>query len=710
MDSQFSDAVNPETILRRYRSGDLRTVGQFTFEPSVDDAIPGGAQRIVAVKVNPATQSTGQLPDDNNDPAADLVSADFGQFTEQISIEVDAGTLVGKLYTVTLEDNVTAFDNVGGTSIFDVIYAPGADGYDDVIATLNATNFVGAATKAETGLVAERANDIASAGVVDVVSSAGGDTTQSVTIYGLLAGAAVSAKVALNGTTNVQSVQTFDKVVGVLLDAAAVGTVTVSNFPVTTTLFTLAPAALTGGLVVTTNTPSASVLIVSIDVDTAEDVVVVGTDSNGTEVLERFDMSAGATTPVVGVVAFASITFIGLGDVAGARTVTITNNPFNTSHSVFTTVQRVVDRLNSLAGFTANAQVSNATTFLMVDADYHVAPTRPPVSLLTPAKDFFADLFFFIKKMNEESEHINATRATGGSLPPKNTTAPVFLTGGIEGIPTITEYQTAFNLLKKRRVNIIVPLTSDAAVHALLASHLVERAGKLRSEANGYVGLGKTDDTGETKTLIKSRIQSLGTRHISAIAEEPQRFDPDTGVATFFPPYVYAAIAAGMQAGSPVGTPLTRKRPFVTDTRNDSSWNVNDDGEELIDAGLMMSERIDGIGVRWVRSITTHLADDNVVFSEMSANESANTAVFELRRQLDLRIGNRALGGTVASIKGLVFDTLERLVTDEIIVAFRSVNVEQVNDVFPVSVEIAPVLPINFIPVTVHLVAVRAAA
>jgi len=111
-----------------------------------------------------------------------------------------------------------------------------------------------------------------------------------------------------------------------------------------------------------------------------------------------------------------------------------------------------------------------------------------------------------------------------------------------------------------------------------------------------------------------------------------------------------------------------------------------------------------------VRSLTTYIADDNVVFSEMSANESANTAVFRLRTNLDRRIGSRGLRGTVAAIKSLANDELSRMRDEEIIVDFRNLQVEQVGDVFPVSVEIAPVLPVNFIPITVHLVATRASA
>jgi hypothetical protein len=403
---------------------------------------------------------------------------------------------------------------------------------------------------------------------------------------------------------------------------------------------------------------------------------------------------------------FASISQLELGDLPAARTLTLTCSAAKTLHSTYPTVQKVVDRLNALDGFTANGLVTNVTTFLMTDADYAATITIQAV-----AGDFFADLFFFVEAINDNSQYVTAARDAVGVAVPANTATAIYLSGGSEGTTTIAEWTEAFEKLRKRRVNIIVPLTRDPAVHALLLSHLVERAGRLRSEANGYIGIGKASDaSGETKTNIKSASQTLQSRHLSFISEEVQRANPDTGEATWYPPYVYAAIAGGMQAGGAVGEPLTRKKPFVLDRRNDASWSVEDDVEELIDAGLMMSEKVDNVGIRWVRSVTGHLADDNVAFTEMSANAAANHAVFELRAALEQKIGRRGLGGTAAAIKGIASDILGRLVDDQIIVAYRALQVEQIGDVFPVSVEIAPVLPINFIPITVHLVAVRTAA
>jgi hypothetical protein len=706
-----ADATRPSKILERYHGGDLRTAGIFAFEPSADEAIPGGAQKVIGVKVNPATQSGISLPDGNGADAIDITSKDYGLRENQVNIEVGSGTTKGKKLTVVFEDTAEVFDDTGGDSLFDAIYAPDSEGYGTMLGSIDASAFVAAATKAKTGLSAERTNDIPAPGVFDAVSSAAGDTTQSLTVFGLDgSGNAISETKKLSGTTNVQGSTSFTKVVGCVLDGACAGTVTVSDYPITTTLFTLAPATLTRGLVVTTNTPAAGVPTVSIDSDTAVDAVLVGLSPAGAVALEAFDLTTGATTPVVGTTDFAALTYIALGDVALARTVTISIDAAKTLHASFSTVAKVVDRLNALAGFTANANIGSYTTFRMVDADYNVAPTRPAENLIGAAKDFYADLYFCANKLTSSSAFVNGAKATGGALPPANTTAPVFLIGGDEGTTTIAEWQQAFDLLKKRRYNIIVPLTRDPAVHFLALTHLIAKAGVLKSEANGYVGIGKADGSGETRSEIQSQIQALNTRHICAISQELQRFDNDTGESTWYPPYMKAVVAAGMQAGSVIGEPLTHKLLLGTDIRNDPSWSVEDDVSDLIDRGLMMSEKIDGVGIRWVRSITTHLADDNVVFVEMSANESLITAVYEFRNRMEQKIGSRGLGGTVGTLYSIGRGVLNEMVDEEKIVAHRALQIEQVGDVFPTSVQLSVVLPVNFIPITIHLTPTLAAA
>ena len=707
--SEDSDATRVDTIIKRYRSGDLRTASLFAFEPANDDAVPFGAQRLVNVKVNPATQSSATFDDGLGNLAMTITSRDYGLFTTQINVEIEAGTSIGKKVTVVFESTVETFDDIGGDPILDIEYTPGANGYATATALLTTTAFVGTGTRADAGLDTQRTADIPAPGVLDYVSSNAGDTTQEITVYGLNGVAPVSETVTLNGTTNVTGTVTFSTVLGVLKSAATLGTVTISDSPITTTLFTLLAATLTRGLQVLTNAPIVpSGSTMTIDVATAGvNAMLVYENAAGAEVLQRFDGNVG--TPQAGAGAGVRLLYVVLGDTPAARTWTLSAQMFSAAFASYKTVQRMTDFLNGLDGIVSNPLASNPTTFLMSGADRETTPTN----FYTVPGEFFADLYAIISTLNSGSALVTATRGTpspDGDIVPANTTTPVFLTGGIEGVVTITQWQEAFRLLRKRRVNIIVPLSRDPAVHALLLQHLRERAGVLRSEANGYVGIAKTDGSGETLSNIKAQIVSLQSRHLSFISQEFQRASPEDGEATWYPPYMYAAIAAGMQAGSPIAEPLTFKKPFVLDQRNDASWTVEDNKEELIDAGLMMSEKLDQVGIRWVRSITGYLADDNPVFTEMSANESADQAIFALRRRLEKKIGNRGLAGSVGTLKGLANDELQRLVDDQIIVAYRALQVEQVGDVFPVSVEIAPVLPINFIPITVHLVVTRIAA
>lgn len=70
--------------------------------------------------------------------------------------------------------------------------------------------------------------DISAADTVEILSSAAGDTTQTVTITGRRAdGVIVSDPLALNGTTVVTSTETFERILKVVMSADAVGVVTV---------------------------------------------------------------------------------------------------------------------------------------------------------------------------------------------------------------------------------------------------------------------------------------------------------------------------------------------------------------------------------------------------------------------------------------------------------------------------------------------------
>jgi hypothetical protein len=164
-----------------------------------------------------------------------------------------------------------------------------------------------------------------------------------------------------------------------------------------------------------------------------------------------------------------------------------------------------------------------------------------------------------------------------------------------------------------------------------------------------------------------------------------------------------------MQAGSPVATSLTHKYMNTLSLRQDSSWNSVDDSEELIQAGLVFGEVVDGIGRRVVRNVTTHLTTSNIAYTEGSVNEAVNYAVYNFRTQMERMVGKTGFSGTINAAKGIAINTLGLLV-GVALVTWRSLDIQLILDVLEVSCEIAPVLPINFVETTLHLVSVPQSA
>jgi hypothetical protein len=301
-----------------------------------------------------------------------------------------------------------------------------------------------------------------------------------------------------------------------------------------------------------------------------------------------------------------------------------------------------------------------------------------------------------------------ASGATGGA--PDNTSAPIFLTGGSEGTAAFSNYQTALNLLKRTRVNSIVVLTGDPAVHAALDAHCAYMGGIGRNERDGFVGLlnaGLTDVP--TKTEAKAQVVDLNSRHIRALPQAIERFNSQGERQEYLPPF-HACIAAGMQAGSAVGESLTYKFANVLAFRQHNTWNPTDDAEEMVQAGLMFLESVEGVGRRYVRNITTHLSSNNIAFIEGSVNEATNFAVYNFRTNLEFAVGRKGFAGTINATKSIAIGTLGLLVDAQTLVTWRSLQIELIVDVMEVGVEIAPVIPINFVKSTVHLVTVAQTA
>lgn len=526
-----------------------------------------------------------------------------------------------------------------------------------------------------------------------IVSSSGADTTQRATLYGVDgANLAQTETVLLTGTTPVVTTGTWNRIFAVVLDGAAAGTVTVTDGSALTA-FSLAPAELSKGFEAIDN-----VRVSGTTVDIADSgapanrgYLVVGLDGGGAAQAESQVANGGTNTTTA---TWSAITGLAVGHVGPGRTLIVSGEAFDLPLSTYETVNDIAQRISSFAGWDITIGV-NAGPLLISELDNSAS------SDVIVAKEFYADLAFIAQVLNDESQLVQATIQAGATGAPDNV-GPVFLVGGTEGVTAFADWQAALDILRDEFANTIVVLTDDEAVHAAVVAHCAYMGGPGRKERDCVLGA----DSGIDFTAAKARAVALNTRHARLCIQDMVRFNVD-GEREQFPPYFTACIAAGMQAGSSVGTSLTFKFLNVLDVvGDDSTYTLQDDANELIQRGLCVVEKVQGVGFRWLRNITTHLIDNNLAFIEASVNEAVNFSTFNIRTNLEAVVGKKGFAGTVNSAAAIVIQTLGLLSDpqDPVVVAWRNLTIELENDVMTIDVELAPVIPVNFVKTTIHLV------
>jgi hypothetical protein len=799
--NELQIATGPQQPFNFFREGDLKEAAPLIFGPSDDPDIPAGAQQIVFVKTNPATQSTAEF-DNTDGPALGVTSVDYGHHTTQINMEIGTGTNQGKIITIVFEADTETFDDVGEESRFTITYLSGtpADGFQTITAEVTAGELLAAFTiSGRAGKDGDVTNQATPAETIELVSDDALDVGVVVTIYGTdTSDVAQTEAVTLDGTNAVNTSATWNSFHAARVTSGALqsgATVTIRRTGAGLAIATIAEPATTTAIEPLVDCPVGLSSVIKITMDATTDFIAGdvgktvtadgvdigplvdysnddpvadqgiawvrdvndhgpvadnqviattggtggGTANAASSVAAWLDYEASAastarigviglsltgtaqyevvqldgTNPIVGVLAWSRIDYLALGELAAATNLTVRGNAINAPFNGYNTLQKLADKVNGSSGF----------TFTFLTGETALDPAELDVKAATDCKspaapDFYADLYDIVSKINSSSAFVTAAKASPGTGAPDNTTAPVYLSGGHEGsatpgleaVPTSTysDWQGAIDLLTKLRVNTIWLATPNAAVHAYVKAHCQYMAGVGRSERDAKVGLMNADeDDLASKSEIKTQIVNLNTRHVQAWAQSVERYNTSGDAEVFDPPFG-AALLAGMQAGSNPGTPLTKRWMNTLSLKQDSTWNPTDDVEEMINAGLCFGEVTD-IGRRVVRSITTHLSSTNLAFQEASVNEAVNYSVYNYRTEMENVVGKPGFAGTISAARGDAINILGLLVGISL-TAWRSLSFDLILDVLENSLEISPVLPINFVKTTVHLVSIPQAA
>lgn len=417
-------------------------------------------------------------------------------------------------------------------------------------------------------------------------------------------------------------------------------------------------------------------------------VVIVISGYNVDGVASTQTITLSNTTKVTSNV-FSQVYGLSITNTAQAGLVlTISGVAFDLDLSTFDTVNEVVDFVNQANTdyhFTANYLASKSYSSIALDGFRLAQNIKGVEAIMT------ANLQELIDTL-ASSKVVSLVRVGSSACDDFTNITGTFLLGGTQSSVILSDWTNALELIETSDIQIVVPWSSDVDVHKEILKHCTKSA-VAGSERNAWVGASANQSIFDLKN---NWVKALNNRNVAIVGQSVKVTNPQGIIQTLEPKYL-ALICASMQAGTPVSTPLTRKRPDVVDVLG--SWIANRDVTDAIKAGICALTS-DNQGWRIERSITTWIKDDNPIYSEVSANESINTSVRDLRNALDIYIGDRNLNVTSARILGIVSARLDQQVLNGIIKAYKNIVLENIGDTLKVNYTVAAVEPLNFIAIT----------
>ena len=395
-----------------------------------------------------------------------------------------------------------------------------------------------------------------------------------------------------------------------------------------------------------------------------------------------------------------------------AATITITNTnlvatltgpiTITVDFATYNTIQKVADYLSSFQDVTAVVLggFSDHPTLNALDGvsgqDVKTAPY-----IVTAHLQACVDWF------NSVGEgFVTATRDPGATVVPKNI-GFTYLAGGSDGTITNTDWSNAFTTLQLEDVQWVTPISGSASIHAMADAHVQFMSTVGRMERRAICGMA----SGSSDAAALSAAFALNSDRTSLMHIGPYDYD-SSGALKLYPPYIAAAMAAAMFAGTNPGTPLTNKtmavRGWERYLRNPT------DTDTLINGGVMCVEKT-GTGYKIVKSISTWLVNDNYNRVEQSTGAALDFTVRNIRDALDVLRGeknNPQLLSRAVSIVDSKCRELARpeptgpgvLAGDDDSPAYKNIRATIEGDVLRVELQASPVIPCNYALLTVFAV------
>lgn len=366
------------------------------------------------------------------------------------------------------------------------------------------------------------------------------------------------------------------------------------------------------------------------------------------------------------------------------------------------TVNDLVERINLVSGWTASVLDGSGAMPTAASIDFTTAAPAKAAPL-----EVTGDLQAIVDWFNSTAEAlVVATKSSNAGTLPANISG-AYLSGAQTGTSLTSDWQDALTALQAVDVQWIAAASGDPAIHAMISAHCTLASTVLRKERRAILGTPlNTSDTAAMALAKAINNDRVGLVHIGA-------YDYNTaGNLTLYAPYVAAAMVAGGFAGINPGQAMTAKALNVRGLER--QLRDPTDTDQLLLAGVMplLDEPT---GYRVVQSISTWLTNGNYNKRELSVGAALDYVARTIREALAPLKGMSNGPARIADAKVRAETALRELSVPEpqgigALVgtaqnpAWRNLRIAVNADVLAVEFECSPVIPVNYIPVTIFAV------
>ena len=373
--------------------------------------------------------------------------------------------------------------------------------------------------------------------------------------------------------------------------------------------------------------------------------------------------------------------------------------------NAFPTIQQLVDNINSNAGFTAAVLNASGPQPALNGLDFVTSQDIKTSPYLVTAT-----LQAVIAWLNGGSEGlVTATRPTNAGKPPA--VLPVtYLSGGSDGVTTNTQWGNAFSTLQTVDVQWMTPVSGDESIIAMCDAHVQFMSTVGRKERRAICGtvLGTTDAEAISYAL------ALNSDRTSLVHIGYYDYDQTNQVSglQLYSPYLTACMVSGAFSGVNPGTPMTNKSLTARGLERNLLNPTNTD--PLINGGVLCIEETAN-GYKVVKSISTWLVNTNYDKVEQSVGWALDFVARNVRNALDVLRGEKNNPTTLGRAVSITDSQLRQLAIaepqgpgvlagDATNPAYKGITASSIGDVLAVQFQCSPVLPVNYIPVTIFAV------